>query len=67
MYATLSFYCLGIGIRQSWLQKYKKSFATYLQIGKKSNNQGVKEGKISPWRRMRNVPHSKILPSECYR
>lgn len=50
MYATLSFYCLGIGIRQSWLQKYKKSFATYLQIGKKSNNQGIKEGKISPWR-----------------
>ena len=25
---------IGIGIRQSWLQKYKKSFATYLQIGK---------------------------------
>ena len=25
---------IGIGIRQSWLQKYKKTFATYLQIGK---------------------------------
>ena len=61
MYATLSFYCLRIGIRQSWLQKYKKSFATYLQIGKKSNNQEVKEGKISPWRRMRNIQ----IPISC--
>ena len=44
------FLLIGIGIRKSWLQKYNKSFATYLQIGKKSNNQSVKEGKISPWR-----------------
>lgn len=25
---------IGIGIRQSWLQKYRKTFATYLQIWK---------------------------------
>lgn len=27
-------FLIGIGIRQSWLQKYRKTFATYLQIWK---------------------------------
>ena len=41
--------------------KVQKIFCNLSTNRKKSNNQGIKEGKISPWRRMRNVP----VPISC--